>query len=105
VPETRRSAPISFHIYVTEELDKAIRARAEEHGLSIVRYIRLLLERETTPDPDERFVQHFKTWWGVRGQGDPQQIVGAEARAQSLRMTFAHKFRTVVKQFLDQGLL
>ena len=82
-----------------------LKRRAAETGLPIGQYVRELIERDVLPDPDAKFLAQLQHWWGFRGQGDPNQIVGARFRAEGAGMTFAFKFRMMVKQFLDLGLI
>ena len=83
----------------------AVRQRAADTGLSISAYCREVFERDVVPDADEKFIAQFRHWWGLRGQGDPQQIVGAKFRAEGAGMTFAFKLRMMFKQMLDHGLI
>jgi hypothetical protein len=104
---TKETAGLTSHLHirVSTEASEVLEKRAAEAGLSITVYLRGILERDAISDPDERFVQQFMAWWGSRGQGDPSVIVGAVARAKGRGMSFATKFRMVVRQMLDQSLI
>lgn len=96
---------VEFSIRLPRDLHEKVRLRAMAVGQSNAVYIRGLIYRECQGDPEEKFVDQLMEWWVYRGQGDRQQLIGAKARAEAIRMTFSRKLRMVIKQFLDHGLL
>jgi hypothetical protein len=54
---------------------------------------------------DEHFEKVLVKWWEWKGQGDPQQLVGARARAKAIGYSLPMKLRIVMKMCLDQALL
>ena len=99
--------PSSVQTYLRLEPDayRVLKRRADEAGLAFTVYLRGILEREAMENPDERFIDHLTKFWGYRGQGDPNEILGAVARAKGLGMPFGIKFRQALKVLLDHSLL
>jgi hypothetical protein len=100
--------PVEFTLRFPRTLLERVTQRSKEVGGyqgSRSRYIRVLVAREMDKDFEVRFTDHFLDWWKYRGKGEPQQIVGAMARARAIGMTFPDKLRMVLKTFIDQGLL
>lgn len=88
-----------------DTVDK-IKRNAEGLGITMSEYIRSVLSREAQySNANDRFVEALTEWWGLNGQGDPAQMIGARARAAGASLPFHVKFRNALRMLLDQSIL
>lgn len=96
-------------VKTSEELENRVKAAAEEAGLSVSDYVRMVIEKELDPNvlpnaPTNIYPILF-SWWERTQKMDGGQLVGAKARAEAIGMTFDGKFAMTLKMMLDQSLL